>query len=128
MICVMLDVDVSQLSDEGLRFGKYSFEYTYSLQSSSTLFLLSSSFDASALESFIKSQSKYIADSPLQAESKLSTGQDRVTIQESITEGKTSVKQENVGVNQQNEGVHGHSPAALSAEESVPSRSCCSIL
>ena len=49
----MIDVDIPQLSSNGINFRDYSFKYTYSLQSSSTHSPISSSFDASALENCI---------------------------------------------------------------------------
>ena len=49
----MIDVDIPRLSSDGINFGDYCFEYTYSLQSSSTHSSISSSFDASALENYI---------------------------------------------------------------------------
>ena len=55
----LIDVDIPQLSSSGIRFGN-CFKYTYSLQSSSTHSLISSSFDATALESAIRSKSKYV--------------------------------------------------------------------
>ena len=52
MWCLM-DVDIPQLSSDGIYFGFRCFYRTYSLQSSSTHSPLSSSFDASALENCI---------------------------------------------------------------------------
>ena len=49
----MIDVDIPQLSSDGIKFGGYCFYYTYSLQSSSTHPLISSSFDATGLENYI---------------------------------------------------------------------------
>ena len=49
----MIDVDISQLSSNGIQFGDYCFDYTYSLQSSSTHSLISSSFDATGLANYI---------------------------------------------------------------------------
>ena len=49
----MIDVDIPQLSSDGIEFRWYGFQYTYSLQSSSTHSPISSSFDASALENYI---------------------------------------------------------------------------
>ena len=49
----MIDVDIPRLSFDGIKFSYPSFYYTYSLQSSSTHSLISSSFDAAALENYI---------------------------------------------------------------------------
>ena len=49
----LIDVDIPQLSSNGIRFGDDCFYMTYSLQSSSTHSPISSSFDASALENCI---------------------------------------------------------------------------
>ena len=49
----MIDVDIPRLSSNGIHFGTWCFEYTYSLQSSSTHSPISSSFDAAALENCI---------------------------------------------------------------------------
>ena len=49
----MIDVDIPQLSSNGIYFGA-CFHYTYSLKSSSTHSPLSSSFDAAALENYIR--------------------------------------------------------------------------
>ena len=49
----MIDVDIPQLSYDGIRFGDGSFLYTYSLQSSSTHSPISSLSDAAALENYI---------------------------------------------------------------------------
>ena len=49
----MIDLDIPQLSSNGIKFGDYCFRYTYSLQSSSTHSLISSSFDATGLENYI---------------------------------------------------------------------------
>ena len=53
MIWYLIDVDIPQLSSDGIQFDDYCFKYTYSLKSSSTHSLISSSFDASTLENFI---------------------------------------------------------------------------
>ena len=50
----LIDVDIPQLSSNGIYFGSNCFSYTYSLQSSSTHSLISSSFDAAALENYIR--------------------------------------------------------------------------
>ena len=50
----MIDVDIPQLSSDGIDFYNICFDYTYSLQSSSTHSPISSSFDASALENYIR--------------------------------------------------------------------------
>ena len=52
MIWCLIDVDIPQLSSDGIQF-EACFSYTYSLQSSSTHSPISSSFDASALENCI---------------------------------------------------------------------------
>ena len=49
----LIDVDIPQLSSDGIDFGDYCFKYTYSLQSSSTHSLISSSFDAAGLENYL---------------------------------------------------------------------------
>ena len=49
----MIDVDIPRLSSDGIQFGGYCFDFTYSLQSSSTHSLISSSFDAAGLENYI---------------------------------------------------------------------------
>ena len=49
----MIDVDIPQLSFDGIDFGYRYFYYTYSLQSSSTHSPISSSFDAAVLENYI---------------------------------------------------------------------------
>ena len=60
----MIDVDIPQLSSSGIQFGRGrygdSFEYTYSIQSSSTYSPISLSFDATALELYIKRRSGFI--------------------------------------------------------------------
>ena len=56
----MIEVDIPQLSSSGIQFGNDCFEYTYSVQSSSTYFPLSLSFDATALELCVKNSSKFI--------------------------------------------------------------------
>ena len=53
VIWLIVDVDISQLSSNGIQFGFGCFVYTYSLQSSSIHFPISSSFDASGLENYI---------------------------------------------------------------------------
>ena len=52
MIWCLINVDIPQLSYDGIRFGDGSFLYTYSIQSSSTHSPISSS-DAAALENYI---------------------------------------------------------------------------
>ena len=52
-IWCLIDVDIPRLSSNGTDFGA-CFYYTYSLQSSSTHSPISSSFDASALENYIR--------------------------------------------------------------------------
>ena len=49
----MVDVDIPQLSSDGIDFGDDCFYMTYSLQSTSIYSPISSSFDASALENCI---------------------------------------------------------------------------
>ena len=49
----MIDVDIPQLSSDGIQFDTDCFRYTYSLQSSSTHSLISSSFDAAGLENYL---------------------------------------------------------------------------
>ena len=49
----MIDVDIPQLSADGIQFGNWCFDYTYSLQSTSTHSPISSSFDATGLENYI---------------------------------------------------------------------------
>ena len=49
----MIDVDIPQLSSNGIKFYKYCFKYTYSIQSSSTHSPISSSFDATGIENYI---------------------------------------------------------------------------
>ena len=49
----LIDVDIPRLSSSGIQIGGYCFLYTYSLKSSSTHSLISSSFDATGLENCI---------------------------------------------------------------------------
>ena len=49
----MIDVDIPRLSADGIQFGNWCFDYTYSLKSSSTHSPISSSFDATGLENYI---------------------------------------------------------------------------
>ena len=56
----LIDVDIPQLSSDGIYFGDYCFRYTYSLQSSSIHSPISSLFDAAALESAIRGKSHYL--------------------------------------------------------------------
>ena len=53
MICCLIDVDIPQLSSNGINFGNEYFFWTYSLKSSSKHTLISSSFDATGLENYI---------------------------------------------------------------------------
>ena len=53
MIWRLIDVDIPQLSSSGIDFYKYSFKYTYSIQSSSTHSPISSSFDATGIENYL---------------------------------------------------------------------------
>ena len=49
----MIELDIPQLSSDGIEFGDLCFLWTYSLQSSSIHSLISSSFDAIGLENYI---------------------------------------------------------------------------
>ena len=49
----MIDVDIPQLTSDGIKFGDLCFDFTYSLQSSSTHTSISSSFDATGLENYL---------------------------------------------------------------------------
>ena len=49
---MLIELDVPQLSVSGIEFSYNCFEYTYSLQSSSTHYPISSSFDATALNMY----------------------------------------------------------------------------
>ena len=49
----MIDVDIPQLSSDGIKFGDDCFYYTYSLKSSSIHSLISSSLDATGLENYL---------------------------------------------------------------------------
>ena len=60
VIWCLINVDIPQLAYSGMQFGYDCFEYTYSLQPTSTHSLISSSFDATALESVIRSRSFYV--------------------------------------------------------------------
>ena len=60
MICELIDIDIPQLSSNGIEFANDCFEYTYSIQSSSNPSYLPSSFDATALESAIRNKSNYL--------------------------------------------------------------------
>ena len=53
MICCLIDVDIPRLSSNGINFGYRCFDFTYSLQSSSTNTSISSSFDATGLENYL---------------------------------------------------------------------------
>ena len=53
----MIELDIPQLSSDGIQFGSWCFLYTSSLQSSSIHSLISSSFDAPTLESAIRNSS-----------------------------------------------------------------------
>ena len=59
MIWLLIEIDIPRLSSDGIEFGDYCFVYTYSIQSSSTLSLISSSFDATDLELAIRRRSSY---------------------------------------------------------------------
>ena len=56
----LIDVDIPQLTSDDIDFGDDCFQYTYTLQSSSTHTPISSSFDAAALESAIRRKSWYL--------------------------------------------------------------------
>ena len=60
--CEFINIDIPQLSSDGTVFDEDTscFYYTYSLQSSSNPSPLSSPFDATALESAIRSKSKFV--------------------------------------------------------------------
>ena len=60
VIWLLIEVDIPQLSSSGIQFDKKCFYYTYSVQSSSIHSLISSSFDARALESAIRRMSNYV--------------------------------------------------------------------
>ena len=53
MTWYLIDVDIPRLSSNGIHFSEDCFDFTYSLQSSSTHSPISSSFDAAALENYI---------------------------------------------------------------------------
>ena len=53
MIWLLIELDIPQLSADEVQFKNYCFFLTYSLQSSSTHSLISSSFDASGLENYL---------------------------------------------------------------------------
>ena len=53
MIWLLIELDIPQLSSNGIKFSGGCFYYTYSLQSSSTHSPISSSFDATGLENYI---------------------------------------------------------------------------
>ena len=53
MIWLLIEVDIPQLSSDGIQLSDYCFYFTYSLQSSSIHSLISSSFDAIGLENYI---------------------------------------------------------------------------
>ena len=59
-IWCLIDVDIPQLSSNGIYFRDDCFYFTYSLQSSSIHTPISSSFDATALESVIRDKSRYV--------------------------------------------------------------------
>ena len=56
MIWLLIELDIPQLSSSGIQFGENCFSYTYSLQSSSIHSLISSSFDATALDVYVMSR------------------------------------------------------------------------
>ena len=53
VIWLIVDVDISQLESTEIRFNNGCFNWTYSLQATSTHSLISSSFDAIGLENYI---------------------------------------------------------------------------
>ena len=53
MICELIEIDIPQLSSDGIEFGSWSFYCTYSLQSSSNPSSLPSPFDATGLEQYL---------------------------------------------------------------------------
>ena len=60
VIWLLLELDIPQLSSNGIQFYGLRFKYTYSLQSSSTHSPMSSSFDAYGIESVIRHRSDYL--------------------------------------------------------------------
>ena len=50
LIRILIEIDIPQLSSDGIQFGKDNFHYTYSLQSSSIHSFISLPFDATSLE------------------------------------------------------------------------------
>ena len=56
----MIDVDIPQLSSNGIQFDEDCFKYTYSLQSSSNHSYISLSFDATTLSFYIINISNYV--------------------------------------------------------------------
>ena len=61
----LIDVDIPRLSSDGIQFDEGCFRYTYSFKSTSTHSPISSSFDAAALESFIRRENDSIEFSSL---------------------------------------------------------------
>ena len=57
LLSMLIELDIPQLSLDGIYFGGDCFLYTYSLQSSSTYSFISSSFDAYDLQMYIMSKS-----------------------------------------------------------------------
>lgn len=57
-ICGLIDADIPRLSFSGIQFDVDCFQWTYSVQSSSNLFSLSSSVDAFGLEYYLSFGSK----------------------------------------------------------------------
>ena len=49
----LIDLDIPRLSSSGIKFGDWCFQYTYSIQSSSTHSPISSSFDATGIENYL---------------------------------------------------------------------------
>ena len=60
MIWYLIDVDIPQLSSNGIQFDEDCFKYTYSLQSSSNHSYISLSFDATTLSFYIINISNYV--------------------------------------------------------------------
>ena len=60
MIWYLIDVDIPQLTSDGIQFDEDCFKYTYSLQSSSNHSYISLSFDATTLSFYIINISNYV--------------------------------------------------------------------
>ena len=59
-IWLLIELDIPRLSSDGIYFGDWCFDYTYSLQSSSIHSLISSPFDATVLAAYIMNDSEYV--------------------------------------------------------------------